>query len=93
MISQPVVINGKGWIDFDKNLHFDVTPQLNEIVILKSKSSKKGTTSLVGGIISIEVSGNIDKFDCKAKISPVKAIKNATEYLMEGLKGIFDGVF
>ncbi|GEM_PF-3340572 len=93
VISQPITLHGKGWLDFDQNLHFNVTPQFSEIAILKSPSLKKGTTSLLGGIIAIEVMGTIDNPKSRPILSPMKAIKNTTEYLMEGLKGIFDEVF
>ncbi len=93
MISQPIVLDGKGWIDFDKNLHFDVTPTLSEIAILRSESGNKGATSLVGKIISVEVSGTVDQPVCRPKVSPMRAIKNAAGYIMEGIGGILEEAF
>lgn len=93
MISQPLTLNGKGWIDFDKNLHFNVIPHLSEIALLKSKSNNKWITALIAGVISIEITGTIDTPSCAASTSPMRAIKNTADYIKDGLEGILQGTF
>jgi len=93
-------LTGKGWIDFNKNLNFDIKPTFSEIAILQSDSIKKKATSiftLTEGYINIKLTGTVDNPHFSVKKFPLKIIEETiggtTGTLKEVIGSIVDEIF
>ncbi|MBN1870377.1 MAG: AsmA family protein [Candidatus Omnitrophica bacterium] len=100
MTGKSVTLDGKGWMDFSQNLHFDIKPTFSELAILQSDSLKKGPTAIVTqteGYLNIKLTGTLKKPKFKVEKSPMKilegAIGDTTDTLKEVIGGIVDEVF
>ena len=90
-------LNGQGWVDFDKNIRLTISPKFKETEILRSKTYlKKGPSSLLSqadGYLTIKVSGTLDSPSYEVVTMPSRIIEKTTDFLFEGVKGIFDEIF
>ena len=78
MIGNMATLTGKGWIDFNKNLNFDIKPNFSELAILQSNSIKKRPTSIftqTDGYINIKLTGTLDNPHFSVKKFPLKIIE------------------
>ena len=89
-------MSGKGWIDFDKNIEFTISPTFKETEIIRSKSIKKGLSTLLArteGYIAIDITGPLAKPRYKVNTFPTKIIEKATGALIEGVGDVLQGIF
>ncbi|HQP10331.1 MAG TPA: AsmA-like C-terminal region-containing protein, partial [Candidatus Omnitrophota bacterium] len=100
MASQYVTLNGKGWIDFDTNLNFDIKPEFSELAILQSDSLKKGPTSIItqtDNYLNIKISGTLAHPHHWVEKSPMKiiegTIKDTTGTIKEVIGGVVGEIF
>ena len=94
--SHQLDITGNGWIDFDQNINFDLTANFKESAIEQSNSLMKIPTQYLvqaAGFVGVRVGCTLTK-PCHEKIIPKsKIIEKTTETLLEGVQGIFEGIF
>ena len=100
MESTTASLDGKGWIDFNQNLNFNIVPTFSEIAILKSKSAKKKSTSILtqtDGYINIKLTGTLSNPKHSVEKFPMKIIEETiggtTGTLKEVIGGIVDEIF
>jgi uncharacterized protein involved in outer membrane biogenesis len=100
MTSQYVTLNGKGWIDFDTNISFDIQPEFSELAILQSGSLKKGPTSIItqtDDYLHIKLTGTLKHPRHEVIKSPMKilegTIKDTTGTIKEVIGGVVDEIF
>ena len=100
MTGKSVTLDGKGWIDFDRNIDFDIKPTFSKLAILQSDSMKKGTTSIVtqtDGYLNIKLTGTLDKPRHHVEKFPMKiiggTISNTTGTIKEVIGGIVEEIF
>ena len=100
MTSTSVSLAAKGWIDFHKNLNFDINPTFSKLAILQSESLKKGITSILtqtDGYLNIKLTGTLDEPRYHVEKSPLKilggTIRDTTDTLKEVLGGILEEIF
>jgi len=100
MSSKTAVLKGKGWIDFEKNLNFNITPTFSEIALLQSDSRKKGLTSILtqtDGYINIKLTGTLDNPHHSIEKFPIKIIEETiggtTDTLKEVIGSIVEEIF
>jgi len=100
LIGNVATLNGKGWIDFDKNINFDITPTFSEIAILRSDSIKKKATSIITqtkGYINIKLTGTLNNPQFSVKKFPIKILEETiggtTGVLKEVIESIVDEIF
>lgn len=94
--SDTVTLDGKGWIDANKNLDFNIIPSFSELAILKSGSFKKGPTAFLtqtDGYLSIRLTGTLDFPRYKVDTFPLKVIGETTNILKEGVRTILKEIF
>jgi len=87
---------GKGWIDFDKNIQFTVSPTFKETEIIRSKSIQKGLSTLLArteGYISVDITGTLAKPRYSVDTFPTKILKKATGALIEGVGDVLQDIF
>lgn len=93
LISKSVTLDAKGWIDFDKNIDFDVNPVFSEVALLASDSLRKAPTNLLTQSIGIHITGTIKDPKFRADTSVKKVIQNTTGVITDTIKGVIDQVF
>ena len=100
MISTSATLDGKGWIDFNKNIDFDISPKFSELAILKSGSPKKRATSILTqtkGYLNIRLTGTLDDPRQHVEKFPLRIIEETiggtADTLKEVIGGILDGIF
>lgn len=100
MIGNKATLDGKGWIDFDKNLNFDIKPTFSKLAILQSNSIRKKPTSIftqTDGYINIKLTGTLDNPHFSVKKFPLKIIEETiggtTDTLKEVIGSIIEEVF
>lgn len=92
--SQTMKLMGKGWIDFDGKINFDITPKLSEIAMIESDSMKKWSSAFLSANVSrVRLTGSIQQPKYKANASPLKIIKGTTGVIREGIGGILGEIF
>lgn len=93
LYSEPVQLKAHGWIDFNKNIKFNVIPYFSEITLFQSESMKKAPTQFLTQVINIEVTGTVDQPKFVVDSSPGKILERSTDIIKEGLEGIFGEIF
>lgn len=91
--SKIATLTGRGWVDFDQNLHFDISPTLSEIVLAQSESLKKNATAFLSQAANVQCSGTLTQPDCKLENTPFKILETTTDILKEGVQGILQEIF
>ncbi len=93
MEGQLADLHGKGWIDFDKNIQFNIIPAFKQTEIFQSESFKKGPTAFLSqaeGYINIKISGTLSKPRYSVETLPTKVLQKATGAIWGGVQGILD---
>lgn len=93
--SKQMELRGKGWIDRNKNISWDIVPRLYETEILRSDSLKKIPTALISqtdGYINIKIRGTMDNPVRTVENFPTKLLKKTAEGILEGVQGIFEEI-
>ncbi|MFA5261121.1 MAG: AsmA-like C-terminal domain-containing protein [Candidatus Omnitrophota bacterium] len=93
--SKQMELRGKGWIDKNKNISWDIVPKLYETEILQSDSLKKIPTALISqtdGYINIKIRGTMDNPVRTVENFPAKLLKKTAEGILEGVQGIFEEI-
>lgn len=100
IFSTSATLTGKGWIDFNKNINFDISPNFSELAIHQSNSIKKKPTSILtqtDGYINIKLTGTLDNPRFSVKKFPMKIIEETiggtTGVLKEVIGSIIDEIF
>ena len=90
-------LNGKGWVNFDHTLHFELNPEFNPDKIIQSGSLKKGASALfasaAGKYLTITIEGTIDKPKVHTIKKPSEIIKKTGEIIKENVGQILQGIF
>ncbi len=93
--SRPIDVLGEGWIDFDKNIAFTVTPDIKMSEITKSDSAKKAPTAILAQVIGgtvIKVSGTLSDPKFEKIIHPGKVIERITDSIGTATDTIIDEI-
>ena len=92
VITENALLSGKtfdlraqGWIDFDKNINFSISPDFSQFDLIKSESLKKVPTAILSQSININCSGTINSPSCKANKTPLKIIETTTDIIKDGI--------
>lgn len=93
LFSQILDLNVAGWVDLNKNLYFDIVPQVGKISFSKKENLTFDPGFLLRGAVSITCSGTIEKPHCSPNASPTKVFKNTTDFILEGVGDIFGELF
>jgi len=100
MIGTMATLTGKGWVDFNKNLNFNIKPDFSELAIIQSDSIKKKATSILtqtDGYINIKLTGTLDDPHFSVEKFPLKIIEETiggtTDMLKEVIGSIVDEIF
>jgi len=100
MTSKTTTLNGKGWIDFNQNLNFNITPNFSKISIFQSDSLKKGPTSILtqtNGYLNIKLTGTLGNPKINVEKFPIKIIEETiggtAGTLKEVIGNIIDEIF
>lgn len=91
-----VDLKGKGWIDFSRNIHFDIVPVFSNLTLLQSNSLKKGPTSILAkaeGYLNIKLTGTLNNPKYHVETFPIKVIEKTKDILKEGIKDILEEIF
>lgn len=88
LYSQMIILTGQGWVDFNRDISFDVTPS----PVLTANGQKIDPSSLFAQVARIKCSGPITKPSCTPEISPFKIFKNTTGILKDGIGTILEGI-
>ena len=91
---------GKGWVDFDGNINFDIKPIFSKAAIASSESARKGPTSILTqteGYLNIKLTGTLQHPVHKVDQHPGKLLKETiggtTNTIKEVIGGIVEGIF
>ncbi|VAW11431.1 hypothetical protein MNBD_BACTEROID05-251 [hydrothermal vent metagenome] len=90
--SSALSLSCKGWINFDKEIYFDITPILDTPTI-NSENIKIDPSIFFTKAFSVSLSGTLDNPVKKVNASPKKLLKNTTDILKEGLGTILQELF
>ncbi len=93
--SKAISIKGEGWIDFNQNIHFDITPIFSELTAIESKSLKKATSLLLTqtqDYLNIRLTGTLRRPHYKVQVLPVKVLEKTIDTLKEGTEILKEGV-
>ncbi len=93
LVSNSVKLSAKGWVDFDKNINFLISPTFSEIARLQSDSPlQKLPSGLLTQIIHIKLTGTLDNPQYKVESSALKVLEKTSDVLKEGFKGILEEI-
>ena len=95
LIGNAAALSAKGWIDFEKNLNFDITPTFSELAILQSESLKKRATSILTqteGYLNIKLTGTLDNPQHRVEKFPIKIIEETLGTTTKTLKEVIGSV-
>ena len=92
--SKVMSLKGKGWINFKKNISFDVIPELKEKPIDESDSFyfQKAASKILtqaDQYVKVHVSGPLDDPNYAVIPIPIRVLEKTKDLLLEGLKSIF----
>lgn len=85
--SKTISLKGEGWIDFDQNIHFDITPVFSELAAGESLSLKKAPSLLLAqtqDYLNIRLTGTLRHPRYKVQALPAKVLEKTTDILKEG---------
>lgn len=91
--SKTIILNARGYIDFEKNLNFEVIPKLSEVVIAKEESLKVDPSHILSKAINIKITGTLDKPKYSFVTSPVKILENTSTIIRDGIGTILKDLF
>ncbi|MBI5416255.1 MAG: DUF748 domain-containing protein [Candidatus Omnitrophica bacterium] len=94
--SNTVTLKAKGWVDFNQNIEFDVSPVFSELAADESLSLKKAPSLLLAGTqdyISVKLTGTLRNPRYKVQTMPFKILEKTTDILKEGVGTILKGIF
>ncbi|MBI3601455.1 MAG: DUF748 domain-containing protein [Candidatus Omnitrophica bacterium] len=95
--SEGADLNGKGWVDFDHHLNFELSPQFNSDKIAESLSFKKGPSALIASAVdkylTIHIGGTLEKPLVRTVKKPSEIIKKTGQMIKENVKEILKGIF
>jgi hypothetical protein len=83
-------LKGKGWIDFDQNIQFDISPVFGELDISGSGVLPEGPASILSEAehyISLKLTGTLTHPKYKVETFPLKILGKTADVVTEGLKG------
>ena len=87
--SSTMSLKGKGWIDLDGNINFDIAPAFGELVAAESQSLKKIPSLFLargGDYVSIKLTGTLRNPQYKVDTLPFKVLEKTTDVLRDGIK-------
>jgi hypothetical protein len=91
--SKVATLLGKGWVDFDKNINFEVSPSLSQIALEQANSVKTGATAFISQAVNVQCTGTLTEPNCSLEKSPLKILEKTTDILKEGVQGILQEIF
>ncbi len=95
LYSKPLNLEGKGWIDFSKNIDLDIYPDFKMTEILISNDLNKGFSAAMAqtrGFLSIKLYGTIDNPKHKVLTHPEVLLQKGAESAVEGAGVIFEEI-
>jgi hypothetical protein len=93
--SNIVDLKAKGWIDFAKNVNFDISPSSNQNANDAGKINLSLPSLIEKGFV-IKITGSIDKIKYKLEPIPMKILENTTGAVTDVIKSginILEGLF
>jgi len=93
LFSQVVDLSVAGWIDLNKELYFDIVPQVGKISFSKKENLSIDPSFLLREAVSLTCSGTIAEPQCAPNASPIKVLENTTDFILEGVGSIFEELF
>ncbi|HNV24173.1 MAG TPA: AsmA-like C-terminal region-containing protein, partial [Candidatus Omnitrophota bacterium] len=89
-------LKAKGWIDFAKNINFDIAPSSNQPAGDESGRMKLSLPALLEKGFVIKITGSIDNIKYKLEPIPMKILENTTGTVTDVIKtgiNILEGLF
>ncbi len=83
-------LKGQGWIDFDQNIQFDISPVFGGLDISGSDILPQGPASILSEVehyVSLELTGTLTRPKYKIETFPLKILEKTADVVTEGLKG------
>lgn len=94
--SPQVDVVAEGWVDFDQNLNMDISAEIHETSILGAGESPRramtGILATAANFISYKITGTLSRPQRKLNPLPIKALKNTTGSILEGVGGILEDI-
>jgi len=94
LTSEAVDLLGQGWIDFDTNIEVSISPEFKKIALVKSNLF--GDTNLLAqadNLFVIKFTGTLNKPNYSFQTGPERIIEKTTNFLIDGIQNIFEGIF
>ena len=83
-------LKGQGWIDFDQNIQFDISPVFGGLDISGSDILPQWPASILSEAehyVSLELTGTLTRPKYKIETFPLKILEKTADVVTEGLKG------
>jgi len=97
LTSQGAVLHGKGWVDFNHQLQFELHPEFNADAISQSNSLRSGPSALIasaaGEYLTINIDGTIDKPQVHTIKKPSEILKKTGQIIKDNVGQILQGIF
>ncbi|MBF0522544.1 MAG: DUF748 domain-containing protein [Candidatus Omnitrophica bacterium] len=94
--SNAIDLKAKGWVDFAKNVNFDITPRYAQVPAVEAPLVNIDTRTLIEQSFVVKVTGTLDKMSYKVQPLPVKILENTTGAVKDVIKSginILEGLF
>lgn len=93
IMSSSMDLNAKGWIDFSKNINFDIEPGLHRGYQPDNDTINIDPTSALTRMVHIKLTGTLDHPVKQVNASPKKIIEGTTGVIKEGIGTILEEIF
>lgn len=83
-------LKGQGWIDFDQNIQFNISPVFGGLDISGSDILPQGPASILSEAehyVSLQLTGTLTRPKYKVEAFPLKILEKTADVVTEGLKG------
>ncbi len=90
--SSAVELSGNGWIDINKNIDFNITPNFRLPESMKTDLLGSGTKNILERYLSIRASGSLMNPRYSTKVDSAAVVQDAADAIGEGVQNIFKGL-
>jgi hypothetical protein len=88
--SKGISLLGDGWLDWDQNMDFNITPRLDTVAGAVPETGILGEVNPTAGLLNIRVYGTLSKPKFEHNLSAPQVIKKTLENTVGGLLKLFE---